>query len=100
MTQKKSQSIQDIRQYRFIDTLKKLPFVKKVILFGSRARGDQQSRSDIDLAIDCPEATGEQWHKILDIVDKADTLLLIDCVNLAKADERFKKNILKDGVEL
>ena len=100
MIQKKSQSIHDIRQYRFIDILKKLPFVKKVILFGSRARGDQQSRSDIDLAIDCPGVTQDQWQKILNIVDEADTLLLIDCVNLAKADERFKKNILKDGVEL
>lgn len=100
MTQMISKKIDEIRQYKFIQTLKKLPFVQKVILFGSRARGDEQSRSDIDLAIDCPEVTQDQWHKILDIIDEADTLLLIDCVNLAKADEKFKKNILTDGVEL
>ena len=30
---------------------KKYPEIEKVVLFGSRARGDNSSRSDIDLAI-------------------------------------------------
>ena len=30
---------------------KKYPEIEKVVLFGSRARGDNASRSDIDLAI-------------------------------------------------
>ena len=87
-------------QYHFIAKLKKLPFVEKVILFGSRARATQQSRSDIDLAIVCPTATKDQWLEILDIIDKADTLLRIDCVNFDQASPEFQAQILKDGIIL
>ncbi|MCK6629918.1 MAG: nucleotidyltransferase domain-containing protein [Anaerolineae bacterium] len=34
--------------------------MKQVILFGSRARGDAEVRSDIDLAIVAPAASGRQ----------------------------------------
>lgn len=39
--------------YQFIKRLKELPFVDEIWLFGSRARGDAQERSDIDIAILC-----------------------------------------------
>lgn len=100
MTEKKSENIEFIKQLQFIQKLKKLSFVKKVILFGSRVRADNKSRSDIDIAIDCPKATSDQWLEVLDIVDQADTLLLIDCVDLKEADEKLKKNILEDGIIL
>ena len=45
--------ITDINRYDFIKKLKALPFVERIILFGSRARGDNLPRADIDLAIDC-----------------------------------------------
>ncbi|RZI47754.1 nucleotidyltransferase domain-containing protein [Rickettsiales endosymbiont of Peranema trichophorum] len=73
--------------YQFITQLKNLPFVDEMWLFGSRARGDHQDRSDIDIAIVCPEATRDDWLKVTDIVENADTLLKIDCL-------RFDKNHL------
>lgn len=95
-------SIKQLEKYQFIQTLKNLPFVQKVILYGSRARGTAAERSDIDLAIVCPDATIEQWHEVLNIVDNADTLLPIDCVRFdtLKDSDEFKKRIIKDGVEL
>lgn len=90
----------NIDNYKFILKLKSLPFVEKVLLFGSRARGTNQSRSDIDIAIICPNATNDQWQEVLDIVDDADTLLLIDCLNFDKIDQELKERILKDGVAL
>jgi predicted nucleotidyltransferase len=92
----------DVSKYQFIAQLKKLPFVEKVILFGSRARGTQQDRSDIDLAVVCPTATQTQWHEILEIINQADTLLRIDCVRFDTLDDSdtFKQRILKDGVVL
>lgn len=87
-----------IKKYQFISKLKQLPFVEKVLLFGSRARGTHQERSDIDLAILCPHATDKQWQEILDIIDTADTLLQIDCVNFDKASTDLQKRILKDGI--
>ena len=91
---------EDLKKYKFIQKIKQLPFVEKIILFGSRARKTNQSRSDIDLAIICPQATQKQWHDILEIVEEADTLLVIDCVRLDTADYDFKQRILIDGVEL
>ena len=87
-----------LNSYRFIRQLTELDFIEQILLFGSRARGDNQERSDIDLAIVCPNATKEDWHKVTYIINQADTLLNIDCV---KFDEHilsteFVKNILKD----
>ena len=70
----------------------------EVWLFGSRARGDNHMRSDIDLAILCEHATESDWLKIVDIINKADTLLKIDCVRFCKdtMSSEFCNNILKD----
>lgn len=40
-----------------VETLKRFAFVKKIVLFGSRARGDHQPKSDFDIAVDCPRAS-------------------------------------------
>lgn len=93
-------NIDYLKKYQFITKIKNLPFVEKIILFGSRARGTELSRSDIDIAIICPKATKEQWQNILAIVDTADTLLLIDCLNFDTIDDELKKRILIDGIVL
>ena len=91
-----------IKGHRFFELLKKLDFVEKIILFGSRARGDYAERSDIDLIISCPQATSKHWLIILDIIEDADTLLKIDCIKLESLSEsnHLKKSIQKEGVVL
>jgi predicted nucleotidyltransferase len=85
-----------IAEYDFFKKLETLPFVEKIILFGSRARGDGAPCSDIDLAVWCPGATEEDWYKVMDIIDNADTLLEIDCVRLdTETNQRFRENIEK-----
>ncbi len=84
----------DITSYDFLKKLKKLPWVEEIWIYGSRARGDNQERSDIDLAIVCPSASRDQWHITTDIIEEADTLLEIDCVRLDTiSDDDFKKDI-------
>jgi nucleotidyltransferase substrate binding protein (TIGR01987 family) len=39
-------------RYRFPAELGRLPFIRSLRLFGSRARGDFRPRSDINLAVD------------------------------------------------
>lgn len=92
----------NIKNYKFIDKLKELPFVDEVWLFGSRARGDNQDRSDIDIAIICPKATDKDWLQIRQIIDEADTLLKIDCIRFNKKyiSDDFYNNILEDKVVL
>lgn len=83
--------------YQFIDRLKSLPFIEAIYLYGSRARNSHRPRSDIDLAIVCPQATDEQWQQVIDIIEEADTLLEIDFLRLDKLqDIRLKQNIERD----
>ena len=71
--------------------------LSKVILFGSRARGDNQSRSDIDLAVE----GGDVRNFRFEIEEDAPTLLMFDIVDLSeKLNEDFLAEIERDGVIL
>lgn len=87
-----------VTKYEFINQLKSLPFVEQIWLFGSRARDDYHERSDIDLAIICSDQNDKNWSKVLEIIDEADSLLEIDCIqfNEASLTPAFYQNILKD----
>ena len=62
--------------------------VEKVILFGSRARGDFKERSDIDLAF----RGGCSSHFVLDVDEETSTLLEFDVVDL---DKPVRKELLE-----
>lgn len=95
--------MKDIQNYQFFKNLQSLSFVRSILLYGSRASGKARARADIDLALLCPEASAQDWSKVIDIVgDKADTLLKIDCVRLDALPDSspLKINILNEGVVL
>jgi uncharacterized protein len=84
----------DIAHYSFWKSIVVLPFVKSLYLLGSRARGDARAKSDIDIAVNCPKASFQQWEQVLDIIDDADTLLGIDIVQYDElSDAVFKRKI-------
>lgn len=84
----------DVSSYEFIKKLQVFPFVEAIFLFGSRTQNKHSKFSDIDLAISCPKATTQEWQKVLDIVDNADTLLKIDCVRYDEiVGQKFKAEI-------
>lgn len=71
--------------------------VEKVILFGSRARGDYKRTSDIDLAF----TGGDSINFALDIEEKTSTLLCFDIVYLDfSVQAELQEAIQKDGVVL
>ena len=72
--------------------------VDKIVLFGSRARGYNNTKSDIDIAIyTLPEFTNK-GHFSSDIED-LETLLKIDTVFISEAtDQKLIRNIQKDGI--
>ena len=68
-------------------------------LFGSRARGDNFERSDIDLAIEAPAMAHDDWIRIkLDFEDEAPTLLLIDLVRIEEAPEHLREQVRDEGI--
>jgi uncharacterized protein len=71
--------------------------VERIILFGSRARGDAENRSDIDIAIVAPNITELDWLKILERIDNLETLLKIDVVSFPNASKELQNEILREG---
>lgn len=80
-----------------IDELQKIAQkyqVEKVILFGSRARGDFKRTSDIDLAV----SGGNFARFALDVNEETSTLLEFDIVDLNREmQEELLKAILQEG---
>ncbi len=74
--------------------------IDQILLFGSRARGDNMPRADVDIALDAPSLKEEEWLEVLELVEDAPTLLKIDCVHLQKQSGAFLDAILNDGVVL
>lgn len=69
--------------------------IKKVILFGSRARGNNSERSDIDLAVNGGNALDFHY----DLEEEAWTLLTFDVVDLDRGiSEELQTEIDRDGV--
>ena len=69
--------------------------IKRLILFGSRARGDFMRTSDIDLAV----SGGDLNRFVLDVEEETPTLLKYDFVDLdRKVQEELLRSIEKEGV--
>ena len=71
--------------------------VTKIILFGSRARGTNTERSDIDIAV----YGGDFDHFYWDVKEKIHSLLMFDVVQAdAKISDELKREIERDGVTI
>lgn len=69
--------------------------VDRLILFGSRARGDYHKTSDIDLAV----TGGNVVRFMLDVEDTTPTLLKYDIVDLDSFVQReLRESIEKEGI--
>lgn len=70
--------------------------IQKVILFGSRARGDHNEKSDIDLAV---YADGEISGFRYDLETKIPTLLEFDITKMTEGlDPAFLEQVAKEGI--
>lgn len=67
--------------------------IEKLILYGSRAQGCNQDRSDIDLAV-----LGGNYRAFkFDVNDNARTLLMFDIVDYTQVSPRLREEIDKYG---
>lgn len=71
--------------------------VEKLVLFGSRARGDYMKKSDIDLAVSGGDVPGFS----LDVDELTSTLLMYDVVDLGnEIQKELRDSIEKEGIVL
>lgn len=94
MIEEKNTGIREQVINEIIDFAKKY-HVTKVILFGSRARGDFKRTSDIDLAV-----SGGNFNRFaLDVDEETSTLLMFDIINLDREMQpELRESIEKEGV--
>lgn len=73
--------------------------IDKVVLFGSRARGDASQVSDYDIAVFAKELTAIDRARFCEVVDEIPTLKKIDVVFIDSGTaEGLIESINKDGV--
>lgn len=119
-TERREKFYQENRRFSWIleDFTKKVsdfaPEVQSIVLFGSVARGQATSRSDIDALVLVPNYGEEQFKKLMDSIDRlagevsgrhptklAPVVMVVrDFEENIKDKKRFATDILKDGIVL
>ncbi|MGQ9843224.1 MAG: nucleotidyltransferase domain-containing protein [Spirochaetota bacterium] len=73
---------------------------QKVILFGSRAEGQEYKGLDIDIAFEGCNITSREFRKLKESVDEARRLYSVDIIVLEKTDKAFQNIVKETGTTL
>jgi predicted nucleotidyltransferase len=76
------------------------PSVKRVILFGSRARGYAVFNSDMDLIVDAPDIDGAAWHRLQERMEERRSLVVADLHLLHQMPADWRESALAKSVIL
>ena len=80
---------------QIVDAIVRSAHPKKIVIYGSRARGDFSETSDVDIAVECEES--EEFIRN-GIDDEVRTLLKLDIVNLGDVDQKLREEIRNEGI--
>lgn len=72
-------------------------YIKKVVLFGSRAKGNYKYNSDIDFGILCDR---KYRGTVVEDIDEIIGVYSADIVFLDKMNDEIKLQINRDGIEI
>lgn len=90
---------------KLFDQIKKCasnyPNIYKIVLFGSRARGDYRANSDIDLAIFSKNSSNLEVANFTNDIEELDTLFKFDIIFVTPDTDSFLiENLKKEGVTI
>lgn len=75
------------------------PSVRRVWLYGSRAKGTHKENSDYDVAIDWDSASTASWGAFAsELLEKKPSLHQLDLVRLDQVGEELKTKIQQEGI--
>ncbi|MBI4669002.1 MAG: nucleotidyltransferase domain-containing protein [Elusimicrobia bacterium] len=80
-----------------VQALRKYLSPRRIILFGSRAKGKSQKGSDFDLAVDGRQPPAEISRRMRDEIEKFGGLYHVDIVYLAGLNPGLRRIVLKSG---
>lgn len=76
------------------------PGIRAIIVFGSRARGDHDPRSDVDVAIDAPGLDPASLARIRDRISEYPTLYRISITALDAMPDALRDRVLSQGITI
>lgn len=83
-----------------LDMLAGVPQIERMILFGSRAIGDHDERSDLDVAVSAPDLDRAGFAALRDRLDRFRTLYTISLTSIESMPPRLRDRVLAQGVVL
>jgi predicted nucleotidyltransferase len=82
----------------FLATISRQESVRRIIVFGSRALGDYEEYSDLDLAVDAPDMTKSEWLKLKEFaIYDLDAFIKVSLVYYATNPDKLKDRINQTG---
>ncbi len=82
----------------FLLAISKKNSVNRIIVFGSRALGDYEKYSDLDLAIDAPEMTKHEWLKLKEFaIYDLNAFIKVSLVYYSTNPDKLKDRINQTG---
>jgi predicted nucleotidyltransferase len=79
-------------------TIASFPEVKFIIVFGSRAAGDADDRSDVDVSVSAPGISMRRWLEIVRVAEEPRTLLRVSVVRFDTSPAELQRRNLADGI--
>lgn len=87
-------------KHKIIGVIKAVIPEAKIILYGSRARGDFTDRSDIDIALQADQQLSRaDIAEIKDMLENSSIPYHFDIVDLETIPKNLKEIILKEGIK-
>jgi uncharacterized protein len=84
--------------HQVIELAVRLLEVKKIWVFGSRAKGTHRKNSDVDLAFEFEKNLESRWSELcVDLEENGLALVKIDCVDLTRCQLELRQEILSTG---
>jgi len=76
--------------------------VNKAVVFGSRARGDYQKSSDLDIALFAvPSLSSQELNRLRHEIEELNTIIKIDLLDVDRvAKAPLLENILSEGITI
>ena len=91
--------IEDPRLKKIVEQVLQHCKPQKIVLFGSRARGDYREKSDYDISVS--GINESNYAEVLNAIDDNDfTLKKIDLLKYENLNEEYQKSVNTEGITL
>jgi predicted nucleotidyltransferase len=80
-----------------LERIAEFPEVAFIVIFGSRAAGDANERSDVDVCVSAPRISLRRWLQLKQVAEEARTLLWVTIVRFEDSPEEVRQRNLAEG---